>query len=135
MGEECLLSIPSYVKLVEALLENNVEIHSILPATGDGVGKLAFDKRQFTYRVHSWVRVPPLFQYLNEELSVGLEDCLKTFNWGIGIYFYVPRSEVKKAIQHAHRAGYDLHELGVVEKGERMTIFEPEGITLPPPGE
>lgn len=134
LGEECLLPIPSYVKLVETLLENNIEIHSILPATGDGVGKLAFDKRPFTYRVHSWVKVPPLFQYLLE-LGIGLEDCLKTFNWGIGIYFYLPRGEVKRAKHCANRAGYDLYELGVVEKGERMTIFEPEGITLPPPGE
>jgi len=134
LGEECLLPIPSYVKLVETLLENDVEIHSILPGTGDGVGKLAFDKRPFTYRIHSWVDVPPLFKFMLE-LGVSLEDCLKTFNWGIGIYFYVPRGEVKKAIRHANKAGYDLYELGVVEKGERMTIFEPEGITLPPPGE
>ena len=135
LGEECLLPIPSYVKLVETLLENDVEIHSILPATGDGVGKLAFDKRPFTYRVHSWINVPPLFQYLRE-LGVELGDCLKTFNWGIGIYFFVPKHEVVKAKYIARRSGYcDMYELGIVEKGERMTIFEPEGITIPPPGE
>ena len=33
------------------------------------------------------------------------------------------------------KAGYQLTDVGLVEKGERKVIFEPEGITLPPPGE
>ncbi|MDD5731324.1 MAG: AIR synthase-related protein [Patescibacteria group bacterium] len=135
VGEECLIPIPSYVKLVEALLENEIEIHAILPATGDGVGKIAFDKRPFTYRVHTWwPKIPPLFLFM-KELGVTLEGCLKTFNWGAGIYFYVPRSSVDSAVEVAAHAGYDLLELGRVEEGERKTIFEPESVTLPPPGE
>jgi hypothetical protein len=33
------------------------------------------------------------------------------------------------------QAGYDMTDLGRVEEGERRTIFEPENITLAPPGE
>ena len=33
------------------------------------------------------------------------------------------------------KAGYQLTDVGFVEKGEHKVIFEPEGITLPPPGE
>jgi len=135
VGEECLIPIPSYVALVEALLENEIDIHAILPATGDGVGKIAFDKRAFTYRIHTWwPEIPPLFLFM-KELGVSLEGCLKTFNWGAGIYFYVPRSSVEPAIKVAAEAGYQLLELGRVEEGDRMTIFEPEGVTLAPPGE
>ncbi len=134
LGEECLIPIPSYVALVETLLQNEVEIHSILPGTGDGVGKLAYDRRSLTYRVHSWVDVPFLFQYMRE-LGVSLEDCLKTFNMGIGLYFFVPRHEVENIIILGESVGYEVIELGRVEEGERKVIFEPEGITLPPPGE
>ena len=125
--------------LVDALLNSEVDIHAILPATGDGLGKLAYDRRPFTYRIRNWVIVPEIFWFIREEFRVRIEDCLKTFNWGIGIYFFLPRRHVKKAIDAAKKAGYELTELGIVEEGERKVIFEPTGITapiiLPPPGE
>ena len=61
LGAEALIPTRSYVALIEALLQNKIKIHALLPGTGDGVGKIAFDKRQFTYRIHSWLTVPPLF--------------------------------------------------------------------------
>ena len=134
LGEECLLPIPSYVGLVWTLLNEAVDIHAFLPGTGDGVGKLAFDKRPYTYRVHSWVEVPPLFQFMRG-LGVSIEDCLKTFNWGIGFYIFVPPQEVENTIALGQGVGYKMFDLGVVEEGERKVIFEPEGVTLPPPGE
>ena len=134
VGEESLIPIFSYVALVEALLEQLVEIHAFLPATGDGIGKIAFDKRPFTYRIHSWMKVPLLFQYM-KELGVKLEDCLKTFNWGAGFYIFVASHEVDRVIRIGKEVGYVIFDVGRVEEGERKVIFEPENITLLPPGE
>lgn len=135
LGEEALIASRSYVALVDALLEADIAIHALLPGTGDGVGKLAYDKRPFTYRVSSWLPVPPLMTYFKEELSVPVKDCLKTFNWGAGYYVFVPESEVVHTLQLGAEAGYLLADVGVVENGTREVIFEPENITLPPPGE
>lgn len=88
IGEEALIPAYSYVALVESLLKNKIKVHALLPGTGDGVGKIAFDKRSFTYRIHSWLKVPPLFKFFNEQLKVPLEDCLKTFNWGGRILYF-----------------------------------------------
>ncbi len=135
LGEEALIATRSYVALVEALLEEEVDIHALLPGTGSGVSKIAFDERPYQYRVHTWVKeVPFLFQHLRE-LGVSLKDCLTTFNWGIGYYIFIPKSEVARTIEVGQRVGYDLIELGRVEEGERKVIFEPEGVTLPPPGD
>ncbi len=134
LGEEALIPTRSYVALVEALLEARVDIHALLPGTGGGVSKVAFDKRAFSYRIHTWVEVPPLFKFMRE-LGVSLESCLAVFNWGIGYYIFVPSSEVSRTISIGQKAGYQLTDVGLVEKGERKVIFEPEGITLPPPGE
>src|SRR3989344_4594104 len=73
LGEEALIPTRSYVALVEALLKKKVKIHALLPGTGDGVGKIAFDKRPFTYRITSWLEIPPLFRFFNENLDVNLE--------------------------------------------------------------
>ena len=134
LGEEALIPTRSYVALVETLLEHEVEIHALLPGTGDGVGKISFDHRPHTYRIQTWPSVPPLFLFFRER-GLPLKDCLKTFNWGIGYYMFVPAREVDRVLTLGKTAGYDLFDLGVVEDGERQVIFEPEHITLPPPGQ
>lgn len=134
LGEEALIPTRSYVALIEALLENKTDIHALLPGTGSGISKLAFDKRLFTYRIHTWVKVPLLFQFMRE-LGVSLNDCLTTFNWGIGYYLFVPSSAVGNIIKIGKKIGYELVDVGQVENGQRKVIFEPENIILPPPGE
>jgi len=131
LGEEALIPTRSYVRLVEALQGKDIEIHSLLGGTGGGLSKIAYAKRVFTYRVKKWVdEIPPLFRFMLEA-GVSLEDCLTTFNWGIGFYIFVPEEEVDRTIDTGRRAGYDLIELGQVEAGERCVVFEPEKITLP----
>jgi phosphoribosylformylglycinamidine cyclo-ligase len=131
LGEEALIPTRSYVRLVEALQEKNIEIHSLLGGTGGGISKIAYAKRPFTYRVKKWVdEIPPLFRFMLE-VGVSLEDCLTTFNWGIGFYIFVPEEEVDRTIKTGEKAGYDLLLLGQVEEGERCVVFEPERITLP----
>ena len=135
LGEEALIPIRSYTLLIESLLDAGVKIHALLPGTGDGVGKIAFDKRPFTYRIHSWLSIPVLFRYFKENLDVPLIDCMKTFNWGVGYYLFVPEESVDKVLSIGKDNGYELMDVGVVEAGKREVIFEPEGITLSPPGE
>lgn len=135
LGEEALIPTRSYVALVEALLEAEIDIHAFLPGTGGGVGKVAFDKGPFTYRIHSWFdEIPPLFTFIRE-LGVSLQDCLTTFNWGGGYYVFVPLGEINRVLEIGRKAGYELLQVGVVERGLRRVIFEPEGIVLSPPGE
>ncbi len=131
LGEEALIPTRSYVRLVEALQEKNIEIHSLLGGTGGGISKIAYAKRSFTYRVKRWVdEIPPLFQFMRE-VGVSIKDCLTTFNWGIGFYIFVPEKEAEQTIQTGKKAGYNLIDVGRVEAGERRVIFEPEKITLP----
>ena len=134
MGQEALTPTRSYVALIENLQKNKIKIHALLPGTGDGVGKIAFDKRPFTYRIHSWLAVPALFKFFHEKLKVPLKDCLKTFNWGVGYYIFIPKGEVEKVLKVGKKAGYKLADIGIVEKGKRKVIFEPGNITLQPPG-
>lgn len=135
LGEEALIPTRSYVRLVEELLNAHIPIHKFLPGTGGGVAKLASDSRPFTYRIHSWwEEIPPLFKFMRE-LGVSIEDCLTTFNWGSGYYFFVPANDVDEAIKIASRSGYEAMEVGFVEEGDRQVVFEPYGLVLPPPGD
>lgn len=133
LGEAILTPTRSYVALIEALLEADIQIHALLPATGDGLGKIAFDKRAFTYRVNTWFEVPEIFVFFREQ-GVEISDLLKTFNWGAGYYIFSPEDEVKKILDLGQKAGYQLMDIGTVEDGKRQVIFEPEKLTLQPPG-
>lgn len=131
LGEEALIPTRSYVRLVEALQEKHIEIHSLLAGTGGGIAKIAYAKKPFAYRVKKWVDdIPPLFQFMLET-GVSLMDCLTTFNWGIGFYIFVPEREAGRTVETGRAAGYGLIDLGQVEAGERSVIFEPEKLTLP----
>ncbi len=133
LGDEALIPTRSYVKLVDELLKAGVDIHTLLPGTGSGVAKVAFAKRPFTYTIYDWPGVPMLFQYMRS-IGVSIEDCLTTFNWGVGYYIFVPVSEVERTLNIGRLAGYSLSEIGVVGEGERKVVFGPENnLVLRPP--
>lgn len=142
LGAEALIPAACYVDLVDALLKTGISIHAIVPGTGSGLSKLAFDKRRLTYHVKNWwdwEAIPLLFRFM-KELGVSLDDLLTTFNMKGGIYFFVPAAEIQQTIRIGKRAGYELLDVGVVKKGTRKVVIDPglfgnkEPITLPPPG-
>ncbi len=132
LGEEALTPTRSYVRLVEALLENNVRIHGIIPGTGGGVSKLAVHQVPFTYVIEYSMRVPRIFLFIRS-CGVTLEDCLSTFNWGIGYYLLVPKDEINRTLIIGTAANYNLSLIGFVEDGERQVVYEPAGIILKHP--
>lgn len=136
VGEHALIPTANYVPLVEALIERAVGgIRMIEPVTGGGVTAIITKREEsFTYRIQHWTKVPPLMQ-LMLYLGVSLEACLRTFNWGVGLYLVVGERSADDVGAAARDAGYELVHLGQVEPGERKIIFEPEGgIELPLPG-
>jgi phosphoribosylformylglycinamidine cyclo-ligase len=141
IGAEALIPAANYTGLIDAWMKNGVEIHALLAGTGSGLAKIAFDKREYQYHIKQWWEkdeIPPLFQYMGE-IGVALKDLLETFNMKGGYYAYVPAEETDYAIEIGEEAGFELLDVGVVEKGERKVVIDPgifnkEGLTLPPPG-
>lgn len=142
VGEEALIPTRSYIGFVEALLENEVDVHAFLPITGDGIGKLASDPR-FHYTVHSWLpedKIPPLFRFMRE-IGMPPKSIAETFNNGIGYVAIVPPVEVQKVLAigaktpiDGEAGNYDPMVIGKVEEGEAGTYFAPWSLHLLPPG-
>lgn len=138
LGEQALTPTLSYVNLVEALLKNDVDVHGLQPITGGGLSKLtAASERDLTYFLHDWddIEVPPVCQ-LMREIGVPFDECLQTFNWGMGFAVFVPAEEVEKAYSTSVRVHSALHDVGVVREGPRRVIFHPaDDLVLLPPGD
>lgn len=144
LGEAMLKPTRCYTGLMATLLDAGLCIHALLPGTGDGVAKLAYDKRGYTYVVDYWPEVPEIFRFFYEKLERRkdiqdpLRECLKTFNWGVGYYIFAPKEE-EASIRHlAEQVGYKTWRLGHVSSGKRGTLYKPQyhsPLFLPPPGE
>ena len=136
LGDEALIPTRSYVRVVRKWQESGLDIHALVPGTGGGIAKLAFDERPFTYRIHDWPKeIPQLFLFMRE-LGVSIMDLLTTFNWGIGYYGIFPKADGERAVEVAKLAGCEALIVGQVEEGERQVIFGPEGdLPLPPPAD
>jgi len=134
LGEEALIPTVSYVALFEALLDEpqvKSELLAVVPATGDGVVKLLRDPRSFTYRIEHWIEVPSIFRFMRE-LGVPLEECLRTFNWGIGLYLFVSEYGADRVLALGRQNGYELVHLGHVDSGSKSVVFNPEKLKLYP---
>ncbi|MBI3335153.1 MAG: hypothetical protein HY001_01470 [Candidatus Portnoybacteria bacterium] len=131
-GEALLVDPACYLDLVEALLNAGVKIHAMLAGSGGGVSKVAYDKRNFLYAIEEWPELLPVFQHM---LTIGipLHDCLKTFNWGIGWFVFLPEREADKAVGVSKSTPTPLTYLGYVTEGMRSVDFRPERIRLDPP--
>src|SRR3989344_4903406 len=127
VGEEALVPTQCYVTLIEALLRAEVAgIRAIEPVTGGGVAAIFKRGESWTYRIQQWVEPPSIFEY-PLLAGVPLEQCLTTFNWGIGLYLIVAERRADEVRKVSETAGWELYHLGCVEPGERKIIFEPEG--------
>ena len=139
LGDDLLTPTMSYTRLVDAVLSAGVDVHAILPGTGDGVAKLAFDKAELTYRVEYWPdrdEIPQIFPFIEQTLQIPKLTMLTTFNNGIGSYFFVGDDDVERTMNAGRLADYQMFDIGYVEEGPRGTVFGPEDdLWLPPPGE
>lgn len=140
-GEHALLPTMNYVPLIEAIQQNDIELACVLPGTGDGVAKMAADKRELTYHISDWwAELPPLMLYLWKELGVSLEDMLTTFNMGSGLYLMVRPELVDQIIRVGQQVGFRIIQVGETIEGPRHTVISSGlfghmgSIALPPPG-
>lgn len=133
LGYEALRPSYCYVPMVEECQNQEIDVHAFQPATGNGVGKVAFDPRSYTYVIERWLDVPLIFQYLRE-LGVPILDCLKTFNWGVGYWIIVAPQDADAALKTIHRCGFKANVLGYIKEGDRKVVFCPEGdLDVPAP--
>ncbi len=135
-GDEILTPMPCFVPVVEALQKAGVDVHAYQMATGNGVGKVAFDHRPFTYHINRWPELHPIFEFLLQ-IGIPLQTCLETFNWNIGYWVIVARRDADQTVEVIRSTGAKADHLGNIEDGERHVIFPgPNGdIIVPAPAE
>jgi phosphoribosylformylglycinamidine cyclo-ligase len=127
-GEALLDPTPLYGRLVEALHDEDIELHYAVHVTGHGLRKLMRSNLELSYIVEAMPPVPPVLAQLVEVAGLAPEEAYGTFNMGAGFALFVPASLAARAVEIAARHGFPLLDAGRVEAGARRVVLERLGL-------
>ncbi|MGN6373271.1 MAG: AIR synthase related protein [Solirubrobacteraceae bacterium] len=124
-GEALLDPSVMYVRLIQALIEQEIEIGYISHITGHGLLKLMRPPNELTYRIQSLPPVPEVLQFLVDEAGLDRHSAYSTFNMGSGYAIYCRAGSGQRVVDAAERIGLQALVGGIVEQGPRQVIVEP----------
>ncbi|MFA6534107.1 MAG: AIR synthase-related protein, partial [Patescibacteria group bacterium] len=129
-GEVLLDPTIIYVRLMKALMENDIVPHSAINITGHGLRKLMRATQPFAYVVKKLPKLQPIFRFIQQNGPVDDYEAFSTFNMGVGFALILPRNQVSKSRRIATALGYPTLEAGSVEANtERLVEIRPQNIT------
>lgn len=127
-GEALLDPSVMYVGLIQALLEQEIEISYISHITGHGLLKLMRPPNELTYRIHELPSVPEVLQFLVEQAQLDPHAAYSTFNMGSGYAIYCRPGRGERVVEAAKDVGLQALVGGAVEDGPRQVVLEPHGV-------
>lgn len=129
-GEALLTKTHIYAKLVQSLLDTNLELHYITNITGHGLRKIMRARQNFTYIVEKIFDPPEVFLFIQKHANTSDFEMYQTYNMGMDYAIFLPSKEVKKAQEIIKRSGFQSLDAGVIEKGKRQVFIKPKNITF-----
>jgi len=128
LGDGLLAPSVIYARLVELLVEEEVDVTYLSHVTGHGLRKLMRSERELTYVVERLPEVPEVLAFLVEQLRLDAREAYGTFNMGAGLAVYTAPGAGDRVVGAAERLGLAAHVAGRVEAGPRRVVLEPLGV-------
>lgn len=129
-GEALLTRSNIYAKLVQDLLDANLNLHYITNITGHGLRKIMRSKRSFTYIIESLFEPLEIFQFIQENAGIDDFEMYQTYNMGQDYAIFLPKEDMEKALEIIKKTGFEGLDAGYIEKGERQVIIKSKNITF-----
>lgn len=127
-GEAILTKCHIYAKLVQDLLDNNVDIHYISYISGHGLRKIMRAKQDFTYVIEKLFEPQEIFKFIQQHANLDDSEMYDTYNMGQDYAIFVPSKDVQKAREIISQNGFESLEAGYLEEGPRQVIIRPKNI-------
>lgn len=129
-GEAILTPTNIYAKLIQDLLDNNIELHYISNITGHGLRKLMRARQNFTYVVEKLFEPQELFNFMQKHANLSDYEMYDEFNMGQDYALILPEKDIKKAQAIVKKHKFESLHAGHVEKGPRQVILKSKNITF-----
>ncbi len=129
-GEALLTKTNIYAKLIQQLLNNNINIHYISNITGHGLRKIMRAKQNFRYVIEKILDPPEIFLFIQKHAGLNDEEMYGTYNMGMDYAIFLPEKDIKKMQTIVKQNGFQSIDAGYVEKGNRQVIIQPKNLTF-----
>lgn len=129
-GEALLQPTAIYVRVIEACLSHNVDLHYTVNITGHGWRKLMRTVEPFVYIVDNPGKPQALFPFIQEHGPVDDEEAYGNFNMGASFALYVPPKQVQTVIELASCHNIKAWCGGHIKKrnSEKKVIITPKSL-------
>ena len=129
-GESILTKTNIYAKLIEDLLDQNIDAHYISNITGHGLRKIMRAKQNYSYILERVFDPQEIFRFIQEKTELSDYEMYQTFNMGSDYAIFLPQKQVEKTQNIISRNGFRSIDAGYLEKGKRQVIIKPRNLTF-----
>ncbi len=127
-GEVLLTKTNIYAKLIQGLLDENIDIHYVSNITGHGMRKLMRARQDYTYFIDKIIEPHEIFVFIQEHAGLTDYEMYDTYNMGMDYAIFLPEKDIAKAQEIVNKNGFESLNAGYVETGERQVIIKPKKI-------
>lgn len=117
-----------YAKLIQDLLNKDINIHYISNITGHGLRKIMRAPQDFSYIIEKIFPIPELFSFIQQKSNLSDEEIYGTLNMGQDYALFLPSSEVVKAQEIIKNNGFESLDAGYIEAGDRKVVIKEKNI-------
>jgi phosphoribosylformylglycinamidine cyclo-ligase len=129
-GDALLTKTNIYAKLIQDLLDNNIDIHYISNITGHGLRKVMRARQEFSYVLEKIFEPQELFHFIQKHAGLSDKEMYETYNMGMDYAVYLPKEDIEKAQAIVKQNGFESMDAGYVMAGKRQVIIKQRNIIL-----
>lgn len=129
-GDALLTKTNIYAKLIQDLLNNDIDIHYLSNITGHGLRKVMRAKRDFSYVLEKILEPQELFLFIQKHAGLSEKEMYETYNMGMDYAIYLPQEYIQKAQKIIKQNGFTGIDAGYITSGKRQVIIKPKNILL-----
>lgn len=127
-GEALLNETNIYAKLIQDLLDAEVDLHYISNITGHGFRKVMRSTLDFAYIIEKVLEPHEIFTFIQEHAGLNDYEMYDTYNMGMDYALFLPEKDVTKAQSIITKNGYASLDAGFIENGAKQVILKSKNI-------
>ncbi len=129
-GEALLTKSNIYSKLVQDLLDANLDLHYITNITGHGLRKIMRARLKFTYVIEKIFEPHKVFKFIQKHANLDDYEMYQTYNMGQDYAIFIAPKDMARALKIVKKNGFAGLDAGLVKKGPRQIIIKPKNLTF-----
>lgn len=129
-GDALLTKTNIYAKLIQDLLDNNIDIHYLSNITGHGLRKVMRAKQEFSYVLEKIYEPQEIFLFIQKHADLSEKEMYETYNMGMDYAIFLPERDIEKAQGIVKQNRFESIDAGYVMIGKRQVIIKPRNVIL-----